>query len=819
MNTRPSNPTGSSFPTCGEVYQYVVNHFDLLTWSDAFWPPDKRSAKKLSNQLSVWAKEKDGISARGEFTYHLGECMSGMPSGKRLTFFLSSILDRLLDTHGEIVLGETTFLPADETRHWYAKRIAPNCLFHFYVLQMLLRRVAPLSQLLQLAPDQILDLLAASESETPLTLWCLKQYEGSENLERQGRDIDPHAIRAWEQGRRYPRIDSLSLYFAGYEHKEPLVLDFAYARLLEKGFRSLTETLKTPQEREVLCANLIAQAECLKMVEDHLEKNSGQAEKYSDEDYLNYIAETLDKYFKYMQECLEALDQGQCILNVNDQFDYYRRYTNASVSINAPERFKEFAHLLQRLESASRLDNGAMLKHRVELKESLSQLREAFPDYSEILAGPLLAIEARLTFSNAKVAVKQRLEDAYHLYLDAAEASRYRAGAYTKRIYSEALGVSAILLRRGLGKGSIRPQISRLLAWWDLLKMGDDYRHEHENRRVEKAEGRFMDMISEAHRELLRSELPDVVIPTRLFGGMMSLRDPNHPDIADSKVPRKQKRPVNNTALGRDTSPLMLVIENGQLDYARELLNAGKDYLNFINTEGDTAITKAFAAKDFELVMLILQREAYPVKLETLQRVTDKKKNSPLERAVAYGRPEILRALANYGPGNRAPLEMDGRSCCFGEPFSNTIEYRTPLYNAIRSYYEVLSGISLVTGFINPFGTADEILSAIDCLVDEIGVKLDVPNHNDHSALTLCAELGLTDLAIKLLGKGANPNHRFSGGGTALCCAIKNDDIRLASALSEFDADYTLYIDSLGRPIYTMSMSDQLRGLIPYRIG
>jgi hypothetical protein len=40
-----------------------------------------------------------------------------------------------------------------------------------------------------------------------------------------------------------------------------------------------------------------------------------------------------------------------------------------------------------------------------------------------------------------------------------------------------------------------------------------------------------------------------------------------------------------------------------------------------------------------------------------------------------------------------------------------------------------------------------------------------------------------------------------------------------ASDLVEQDADYTLYGDPQGRPIYTMWMSDRIRDLIPYRIG
>lgn len=807
MKTRPSNPTGSSFPTCGEVYQYFVNQFDLLAWSDAFQQSDKSAIKKLSNQLSVWAKEKESIPSRGDFENHLKKCIAGMPSCEALGVFLPFVLNRLLDSHSEIILNEATFLPEKETRHWFGKRIAPSCIIHLYGLQLLLRRVVPHSRLLQLSPDELLSLLGTMESKCPLTSWCFRAYSGSAQLEREGRGIDPKAIRDWEQGKSYPKLDSLSRYFAGHDHMEALVLDFAFARLIERAFHGLMETVESAQERDTLVENLVAQAQCLKMVEGHLAENRNRAGNYSNDDYLGYIGEVLGQYFDYMNESLRKLDQGQCILGENDQFHCYRQFSEICLSVDVPERFQSFAPMLSRLEKASRLSGGGVIEFNEGLTKSLQQLRKAFPEYKQVLGGPLLAIEARLVFSNPTVPVKERLENAYRLYLSAVAESRYRAGAYTKRIYREALGVSAFLHHRKLSQGSILPQISRLLAWWDLIGLGDDYRHEHEERRAEKAEGRFLDMISEAHREQLRSAFPDIVIPTRLFGGIMSLGDPNHPDISDNKVPRAQTRSVNATSLGRDTSPLMVAIENRQLEYARELLDAGKD-LNFINTEGDTAITKAFAAKNFELVMLILKREVNPVKLETIQRVTDKKQNSPLERAVALGRQEIIKELANYGPGNRSPLEMNSRSC----------RGQAPLYYGIQCFYEVAMGKSLITGFMDPFGSADEILSAIICLIDDIGVELDVPNENDHTALTFCAELGLTDLAIKLLSIGANPNHRISGGGTALCFAIQNDDVRLVSALLEFKADYTLYVDSLGRPIYTMPMSERLRDLIPYRI-
>ena len=110
------------------------------------------------------------------------------------------------------------------------------------------------------------------------------------------------------------------------------------------------------------------------------------------------------------------------------------------------------------------------------------------------------------------------------------------------------------------------------------------------------------------------------------------------------------------------------------------------------------------------------------------------------------------------------------------------------------------------------------VLDCIKCFIQELRVELDTPNANDNTALTYAVERRLHDVAALLLAGGASVNHRFQGGGTALVRAILNDDYQMAKLLLEYCADYRLFVDALGRPIYMMEMSEKLRQLIPHRL-
>lgn len=234
--------------------------------------------------------------------------------------------------------------------------------------------------------------------------------------------------------------------------------------------------------------------------------------------------------------------------------------------------------------------------------------------------------------------------------------------------------------------------------------------------------------------------------------------------------------------------------------------------MNFINSTGDTCLTKAFACKAYDLVLEILRRDENPIRRETILRVTNKKKISGLEQAICHGRVEILRELTRWKNGRGDVIDLN----------VERLEEQTPLYYAIARLPNTRVPIKKFEAALRSFAgkhnpDAVEMLQCIGHLVNEQRVDLDAVNVNDNTALTFAAELGLNNIVAMLLSAGANVNHRFQGGGTALVRAIINDDCEMAKLLLEYKADYRLFVDAIGRPIYAMSMSEKMRRLIPAR--
>lgn len=809
MKTRPSKPTGSSFPTCGEVFQFLVNSLDLLTWQDAFIPggnkdtETQKKIKKVAEKLSIWAKEQDAIPSRADFTSILTTCLEELPSSVSLGQTLLTIWNDVLEMHTQIVRGHATYFDAKQTREWYVKAIFPKAMTTLWRLLIQTRHIQPDCRLLKLPIHEIIGLLN-TDKKKPLTAWCHHSYSVSDALEKEGHIVDRRTITDWEAGKPYPQFLSLQLYYSGIGNIEPLVIDFAFARLIERLFEKLCSGFGSDCTRQELHSFALKQARILWGTGTTQGLDLQESPPLSNIDHSQLVGECI----QHFEGAIAAnLKDPNMLQGRPNPFHWYGHYNIRYIAAQAPEKFEQYVQKFMPLEAGTRLEGLKLIEQRTAFIHQLDELHEQFPEYSHIFSGPLSAIEARLALTDVELTIEDRLQNASKLYKRAVEESVYSAGVYTKRIVKEALGLWAFIDRWKVIKGSYGPFNTRMLAWWDLLDLGSDFDQDDEELRIEKAENAFIDMVSEVFREQLRAGLPQVVIPTRLMGGLITIQDPNHPDLMNKQVSKTQRRRSNDSTIGRSGSAMMTAIEKGQLERARDLLKKGTD-LNACNTANDTAITKAFAQKDFDLIMLMLKREENPVSLATLQRVTQKKQNSPLDRAIALGRPDILMALASYGPGNRSPLDMDTKSC----------RGYTPLYYAIGCLREVIAGIFPLLDSFDPKGSAEDIASGIRCLIHDIGVELDTTNVNDHTALTLCAEIGQTDLAIELLNKGAFVNHRCLGGGTALCFAIQNNDRRLVSALREYKADYTLFVEGLGRPIYTMPMSEELRQFIPHRL-
>jgi hypothetical protein len=293
---------------------------------------------------------------------------------------------------------------------------------------------------------------------------------------------------------------------------------------------------------------------------------------------------------------------------------------------------------------------------------------------------------------------------------------------------------------------------------------------------------------------------------------------------------------MSETIVGRDQTALMEAIDRGQLDLALELVRKGAD-LNFINSTGDTCVTKAFARKSFGLVLEILRRDHEPIRRETLLRVTEKMRISGLEQSISTGQVEILRELARWKPG-RGDIDLNVERIHV-DPRCG----QTPLYYAVAclAYYRMsseegarfalkmntlpmrmpqgsLKMLEAIHTNLTPGFPSAGVLACINYLVNDLRVDLDTANINDNTALSYAAERRLHDVAAMLLAAGANVNHRFQGGGTALVRAIINDDYEMAKMLIEYKADYRLFVDALEQPIYAMLMSEKMRRLIPDQV-
>jgi len=805
MKTKPAERIATAFPTCGEVFHYLVTALDLTAWGNAFHDPKAKTKRRnsseltaLSDQLRDWATEADDrVPTRGEFGEFIAQQLCGLPRAEKLAFVLTGVWNRVLDEHTAVARENTTYLDRDGTRAWYAKWHAPGTIYFLWALQKLLRRLAeangpmldaPLNELLANAwPEAD----AATKSPThPLQRTCYKYYAALRPEEASS--VASKTVAAWESGEDRPSCDALGRHFANGARKIGLVLNFAFAGLLETLAKTMTATIAVkdlPDCRELL----LNQARCVHSLDDAVAEELARTPDMSLIDYERLLAKCLDDYKQFLGELprggLDALD-----LRVA-KFRCYPEYQVRVLDQPRPPARFEFWGRLENLWKETALKIPEPNSNAVQTE--LANLRAEHPAYAAFLAGPLLAIEARQALRHTPP-TQESLQRAFGLYQQAFDESRYAAGTYATRIAREALGLAALLHRRETSEGSIRPWMKKALAWWDLLGCGSDFDHEQLEQRIELAESWFTNRLHKDLRDRLKAALPQLGLNhIRVGGTFVSTESERTEKLEATPVARKQKNPMTDTIVGRAQSPLMEAIDRGQLDRAREIVRKGGE-LNFINSTGDTCVTKAFARKDYALVLEILRRDENPIRRETVLRVTNNKRISGLEQTLTHGQVEILRELAEPKVGRREDIDLN----------TERIWKKTPLYYALSLLR--WSGAS-------PEINAPGVFECIDYLVNNLRVDLDTPNTNDNSVLTYAVEFRFHDVATMLLKAGANVNHRFQGGGTALLRAIINDDYEMAKLLLEYKADPRLFVDARGRPIYEMPMSERMRRLIPAR--
>ncbi len=704
-----------------------------------------------------------------------------------------------------------TLYGRDHSRTWYAKLKAPVAIFHLFALQKILARlsshagpilISPLHALIELALDP-------ERSRHPVLARCFCHY--ADKAPTENAMADPKSINAWRNGSERPSFYSLGRYFDGREELLEIVLNCGFASLIESIFAA-TESRFQREELPEMRDLLTRQARCLRRLDERLAAESESVNHLGFEDYERYFAE---RFHEYHEELNGALGQGdEALEDVRyAEFSVYPEYGERFLmSFAPPPEFSDFLKGFEFLLAASSLDPRPTVREL----EQLSKLRRDHPKVSASLKGPLLAVEARLLLIGEPNATKKVLHRVLELYRDAVESSRYCAGSFTREVLAEALGFGAMLHRRGVGEGSIKPWLKHLLRWWDLVGLGHAFDHEQEDQRYERAETQFSNAMSSELRNRLREAMPSLGFEHWDLCGFVRFADFDPLEKKADEIDKRQKKPMTDTVVGRKQTPLMEAIDRDQLDRARELILKGAD-LNFINSTGDTCLTKAFARNAYDLVLEALRRDENPIRRTTILRNTEKRQVNALEQAISHGQAEILREITQWKQGRGEKIDMN----------VERLWGLTPLYYAVnclgkfrRSLKHVDGGMSslafeaiqrFVWEDLNPEG----LLECINCFATELDADLDAPNTNDHSALTLSAEFGMQDVAAIFLRAGANVNHRVRGGDTALSCAIMNNDTAMAKLLIEYCADSSLFVDRIGQPIHMMRMSEAMRRLIP----
>ncbi len=843
MKTKPPEPISTAFPTCGEAFHYLITALDLTAWAHAFPISEAERHKASSTQsdkLRDWATETEGrVPSREELDKFIRELARALPKGENIAFVLCSIWGRVLEGHADMVRENTTFLDGESTRARYARWQAPGTLYHLWALQKLLRRVAnsdgpmlavPLNDLLAMTwPDSQ---GAESTPAHPLHKACFAHY--ARIHKEDSYSVDAKTTAAWKSGEDRPSFDALGRHFSQIPDKRGLVLNFAFAGLLE----ALAHTFKTavmdedwPECRRML----LGQARCVHDLDAAVATELTSVPQLSLTDYERLLAACLGDYIEFLRK----LPRGVDALDLRvARFRVYEEYQQTFANPKIPAGFDEF-HL--------RLDDlwKNTAPHRATLKApsveaELAKLRAAHPGWCTALAGPLLAIEARLALCQ-EPPTEDSLQGAFSLYQKAFSTARYWAGTYTARIAREALGLGAMLHRRETGEGSIVPWMKKVLGWWDLLGLGSDFDHEQLEQRIELAESWFTDRLEPALRDRLRATLPQLGLTHWNVGGLFGFVESGLIEqLEATPVDRRQKNPMSDTIVGRDQTALMEAIDRGHLDLAGELVRKGAD-LNFVNSTGDTCVTKAFACSDYDLVLEILRRDSEPIRRDLLLRETTKCRHSALERALRLGRCEIVRELALWKKGRGDVIDLSRQQVLGLTPLYYLVQVLSTCRMSPEEYlkYQLsVAPMSRESQFLKEFLMAgkdqqdimkrvraltmkdenpDGVMECIKFLVNEEQVDLDVPNTSDNTALTLAAERQLHDVAAILLAAGANVNHRFQGGGTALVRAILNDDYEMAKLLLEYGADDRLSVDPpLKCPIYALPMSEKMRRLIPH---
>jgi ankyrin repeat protein len=853
----------ASFPTCGEVFHFIVTALDLHQWRD-MWKPEKRPDDSLK-PVRLWKSEELDVPTRDDFSSTLRNWLADCPAfDEALKDVLVKMWGNLLDGHCRFIKQDATFLSKEETRRWNVSRYVFPTMMGLYVLQkVMLRKVtesADLAGANQVNPilgrsihDLLKEMRANKEkAKFPLTRLCVAAYPFDK---REG--VDAATGADWRSGAHQPLFSALSAVHTNDKQRLEVVFNFAFARLLER-IREGCSSAITREEFDVFCDLVIRETELLNLVEEDRLRLEPDSKDLTVNEYYEFLKEGVQAHTEVTQDILKCPNmeqiKGTCY---EASLERIRKF-----SLPPPAGLFEYVKYLLALCNRSGEMMGGKASTLEQRETLISEISAAGNEvervvYKECLKGHVRIAEAHM----AVIKAPDKLDAVFELYDQAVNESLYSAGAYTKRVVREAFAFVAFMYRNPIGaeaKKTLLAWLDRRLKQWDLLDLGNDFDHEQRDQRFERAARLFSSQLSSEIQEKLRMAFSGFKPKYFACGDMNSIlsdkavarnQETGELEIEPLNPRRKDLLHDNDSLIGRTQTVLMEALDRGDIKLAEERVRNGED-LNFVNSTGDTALTKALTRKQYPLVMAMLQRETDPVTQKTVLRNSEKFGYSLIRKSIDHGQMEILREVFRRYPSVKWSERIIVAKCD-GMPD----EWMTPLYYGVnllgRQRLPVDKRTQLVMASIPPqmreklqkhnpkfkltdFLTAylsnedwtphnpDGVLGCVKFLVNEARVDLDTPHFHGHSALTLSVEDGLHDVTLMLLEAGANVNHRIDTGATALAFSICKNDVQMARLLLEYKADCSFVfnmIDQRGYPrwrghIYEMPMSEEMRRII-----
>lgn len=244
-------------------------------------------------------------------------------------------------------------------------------------------------------------------------------------------------------------------------------------------------------------------------------------------------------------------------------------------------------------------------------------------------------------------------------------------------------------------------------------------------------------------------------------------------------------------------TPLWLAALNGNASITEKLLDVGAN-LNVALKMGETPLMSASRSGNLETVALLLNNGA------DVNAAEKEKDQTALMWSVAQSHADIAELLIENG------ADINARSKAWYQ-LENTAGNTNPSGN-----FRMAHGGSSAIMFAARTGNVETAKVLLDA-----GANVNDKAASGVSALTQAVHSGHQDLALFLLGRGADPN-AIGGGYTALHAAVLRGDVKLVEAFLEqgaifdtpiehgspgrrFSADYSIRSQLIGRDAFWMA--------------